>query len=204
MYEHLSLPEVPGGYDVDDNHCNTRVAYAFVNGLAIIDGDFVYGTEQDILAYQVTDNPAKRALSEKVPSQRWPNAVVPYSWSDEDVSLWLSDADKKAHMKLFEAAAEIWVGRLPWLKVYEATTTLGLHHEHKRPDRDKYFTLDCAALMLDEDGVAAVCTSEAACKGWGCQLTALENPLVHNWEGPYDTNSVIHYFERSAAKDSSI
>ncbi|RSM11620.1 hypothetical protein CEP52_002905 [Fusarium oligoseptatum] len=43
-----------------------------------------------------------------------------------------------------------------------------------------------------------------ACKGWACQFTALENPLVHNWEGPYDTNSVMHYFERSAAKDSSV
>ncbi|EXK49881.1 hypothetical protein FOMG_02360 [Fusarium oxysporum f. sp. melonis 26406] len=234
-----------------------RVAYVVVNGLAVIDGDVVYGTEGDILADRVADSLTKRSLSNRAPGGRWPNAIVPYSWSDEDVSPWLSDADKSSRMKLFEEAAKVWMDRLPWLHIIHITTpydpkattpagritvqfvkggtsssplgraerqdwsyislgepylstyvheighTLGLQHEHKRPDRDQYFNLDCSALMDDEKGVAPVCTSEDKCQGWGCQFTALVDPLVYNFEGPYDTSSVMHYFERSAAKDFS-
>jgi hypothetical protein len=99
-----------------------RVAYVAVNGLAVIDGDVVYGTEGDILADRVTDSPTKRSLSNRAPGGRWPNAIVPYSWSDEDVSPWLSDADKASRMKLFEEAAKIWMDRLPWLHIIRLTT----------------------------------------------------------------------------------
>lgn len=77
---------------------------------------------------------------------------------------------------------------------------LGLYHEHQRPDRDKYFTLDCSRIE-DRDGASPVCT--VPCDGWGCAFEFRNNPVVHNWEGPYDTNSVMHYFETSFGISSS-
>ena len=41
------------------------------------------------------------------------------------------------------------------------------------------------------------------CDGWGCAFEYRNNPAAHNWEGPYDTNSVMHYFEDSFAISSS-
>ncbi|KAF4435368.1 zincin [Fusarium acutatum] len=93
----------------------------------------------------------------------------------------------------------------PYLSMYvhEIGHTLGLPHEHKRPDRGKYFNVDCSALKDDEGGVGPICTSEKECKGWSCKFTAMSDPLVYNFEGPYVTSSIMHYFERSAAKDFS-
>ncbi|KAM5342201.1 hypothetical protein ACJ41O_015232 [Fusarium nematophilum] len=233
-----------------------RVSYVVYNGLAIIGGDVVYGTEARILADRVTDNPSKRkrALSIRAPGRKWPNAVIPYSRTST-VYPWLTSAEETKRKNMFEAAAKVWMDRLPWLQIKEdlssyneqATTTpdrvtivfadsgtsssphgralsqdesyitlgtpdlgvyvhelghsLGLLHEHRRPDRPNYFTLDCAALINDDDGTPPVCTDP--CMGWGCEFVPATNPATRNFEGPYDTNSIMHYWERTAAKDAS-
>src|SRR3569623_952667 len=78
------------------------------------------------------------------------------------------------------------------------SAALGLHHEHQRPDRNQYFDLDCTRIAA-QSGVAPVCSG--VCQGWGCQFEPRTNPLLNNWEGPYDTNSVMHYQTYAFGKD---
>jgi hypothetical protein len=114
---------------------NRRVSYFIVGGLAIIDGDIVYGTEDDILNDIVSTNPPtvardeelrpdKRALSTRNQNERWPNAVVPYAWGNiveppdtNPPTPPLTDQDVSDRKAMFQRAAQVWMDKLPWLKI---------------------------------------------------------------------------------------
>ncbi|CAG5169352.1 uncharacterized protein ALTATR162_LOCUS7031 [Alternaria atra] len=52
---------------------------------------------------------------------------------------------------------------------HELGHTLGLYHEHTRPDRDDYVIINCNNVMESSDGTEA------------------------DWSGPYDSLSIMHY-----------
>jgi hypothetical protein len=109
-----------------------RVSYFTIDGLAIIEGDIIFGTEADILAHAMPHTKrgehqgkrsqvTRRALSiAKDDVRKWPGAVVEYYWE--------SQATKTAREADFLAACKIWTDRLPWLKFVnkgiKATSTL--------------------------------------------------------------------------------
>jgi cysteine-rich repeat protein len=85
-------------------------------------------------------------------------------------------------------------------KTTDADPALGLRHEHQRPDRDQYFNLDCSKLApAPPSNTPAKCG--VPCEGWGCQFAAIDNPDIFNFEGPYDTSSIMHYEEYLFATD---
>ncbi|CAG9953046.1 unnamed protein product [Clonostachys rosea f. rosea IK726] len=113
---------------------------------------------------------------------------VTITFVDADISWWpvgMADTQKASVVLLGNEDDSFYVHGIGHI--------LGLHHEHQRPDRYRFFNLECANV-IDFNGVPAQC-SQSACQGWGCQFAPITNPLVYNYEGPYDTNSVMHYFE---------
>jgi len=116
-----------------------RVSYVVFDGLAIIDGDIVYGTEDDLLQDIVPDQSdsgpiiarsglfgegslfalGKRAISLRQPNTRWPNADIPYTFSNADTSAFLSTAGAEQRKQTFRDAVKIWRDRLPWLNMHE-------------------------------------------------------------------------------------
>ncbi|KAJ9640092.1 hypothetical protein H2201_007621 [Coniosporium apollinis] len=67
---------------------------------------------------------------------------------------------------------------------HEIGHTLGLYHEHKRPDRDDYVEVVCGNMWQPSD-----CATGS---GWAAQFSK-EQPEWVNWAGQYDVNSVMHY-----------
>lgn len=67
---------------------------------------------------------------------------------------------------------------------HEIGHTLGLYHEHKRPDRDDYVEVVCENMWQPSD-----CATGS---GWAAQFSK-EQPEWVNWAGKYDVNSVMHY-----------
>ncbi|PVH93952.1 zincin [Periconia macrospinosa] len=61
---------------------------------------------------------------------------------------------------------------------HEIGHTLGLYHEHQRPDRDLYMTLSCPGGKCN----SVVIANTATFVGTGM-----------NWAGSYDVNSLMHY-----------
>jgi hypothetical protein len=105
---------------------NRRVSYLVFNDLAIVDGDVVYGTEEDILQDIVHPNYArgelpgsKRALSIRTPNARWPNARIPWAFNSDDCTNTLSESQVTARKDLFRKATQVWMEKLPWLDIVE-------------------------------------------------------------------------------------
>lgn len=116
----LTLPQV-----------TRNVAYTVEEGLAIIDGDIIFGTEAELLAVVVDPNISKRGHNpRRLPkrgitftrddTRKWPGGVIQYYWQDQ--------ASKDSREKDFLAAVKIWTDRLPFLKFVnkgiKSTTTL--------------------------------------------------------------------------------
>ncbi|WKY13841.1 hypothetical protein Q1695_004575 [Nippostrongylus brasiliensis] len=71
---------------------------------------------------------------------------------------------------------------------HEILHSLGVHHEHKRPDRDDYITIHHDNIM---DGV-------------GEQFEKLLDDAVETHGTPYDFYSVMHYGKRGLGKNRAI
>jgi cysteine-rich repeat protein len=72
------------------------------------------------------------------------------------------------------------------ITVHEIGHTLGLIHEHKRPDRDYYINIDFTNIQA----------------GMSYNFDK-EPPNSWNWAGPYDIDSVMHYNDGTFSADSS-
>ena len=106
-----------------------RVSYAQVDGLAIIDGDIVYGTVDDLLEDVVEDDGngdlPRRALNIRSPIRRWPYASLPYKFESEQSIPganydWLTPEEAKTRKEMFEKAAKIWMEHLPCFEISNA------------------------------------------------------------------------------------
>ncbi|KAF2676408.1 zincin [Lentithecium fluviatile CBS 122367] len=75
--------------------------------------------------------------------------------------------------------------------------TLGLMHEHQRPDRDAYLTLDCSKVARNANGDTPVCGD--SCVGTGCYFNILN--FGEDWSGTYDIESIMHFNPGDFAKD---
>ncbi|OAF98777.1 zincin [Paraphaeosphaeria sporulosa] len=82
---------------------------------------------------------------------------------------------------------------------HELGHTLGLLHEHQRPDRDDYVTIHCENVWDSADGSPADCSQ--ACSGYGCNFVKVD-PQWYDWSGPYDSLSLMHYSPYEFAKSS--
>ncbi|KAF9698815.1 hypothetical protein EKO04_003336 [Ascochyta lentis] len=72
---------------------------------------------------------------------------------------------------------------------HELGHTLGLYHEHTRPDRDDYVIINCDNVMQSSDGPND-CSEN--CSGNGCNFARLADDKA-KWSGPYDSLSIMHY-----------
>ncbi|KZM28634.1 metalloendopeptidase [Ascochyta rabiei] len=72
---------------------------------------------------------------------------------------------------------------------HELGHTLGLFHEHMRPDRDEYVTINCANVMQSDEGPN---NCGENCSGYGCNFQKLPKDRA-DWSGPYDSLSIMHY-----------
>ena len=80
---------------------------------------------------------------------------------------------------------------------HELGHTLGLYHEHMRPDRDDYVIVHCDRVWDSQDGTPAACGEN--CRGYGCNFVKLD-PAIADWSGPYDSLSLMHYSPYEFAK----
>jgi len=113
-----------------------RVSYLVVGGLALVDGDIIYGTEADLLRRVSRGNNATRRSDELLSGESlgleeralsplgadlspWPGAEIPYTFSNADVSTFLTPAEVKERKDMFRLAVKTWRDRIPWLKMYE-------------------------------------------------------------------------------------
>ncbi|KAF1968900.1 zincin [Bimuria novae-zelandiae CBS 107.79] len=83
---------------------------------------------------------------------------------------------------------------------HEIGHTLGLYHEHQRPDRDDYIIINCENVWDNSDGTPANC-GQNNCTGYGCNFTK-QDPNLVDWSGPYDSLSLMHYSPDEFAKGS--
>lgn len=103
-----------------------RISYFVRDGLAIIEGDVIVGTEADVLASRVdadedaegvgSERSRKRSLSifPGAPlgnPRKWPNGRFEYKWS--------TAAAKTKRGPGFEAAVKLWTDRVPSLQFVE-------------------------------------------------------------------------------------
>ncbi|KAJ4356952.1 hypothetical protein N0V95_002895 [Ascochyta clinopodiicola] len=72
---------------------------------------------------------------------------------------------------------------------HELGHTLGLYHEHMRPDRDQYVTINCNNVMQSDDGPN---NCGENCSGYGCNFQKFSEDRA-DWSGPYDSLSLMHY-----------
>jgi hypothetical protein len=97
---------------MNDGECpppETRTLSYFVSdGLAIIDGDVIYGTEEQIIESSI-NNSSKRAYSiwPFENSRKWPFGIIQYQYEDE--------ATASGRGPKFEEAIERWTNKLPFL-----------------------------------------------------------------------------------------
>lgn len=84
------------------------VTYFVAEGLAIIDGDVIYGTEDEIIESSITNN-SKRAYSiwPFENARKWPFGIVPYQYEDA--------ATESGRGPKFEEAIKRWTDKLPFL-----------------------------------------------------------------------------------------
>jgi hypothetical protein len=109
-------------YTINFPPIRRRVTYYVYAGLAIIDGDIVFGTEAELLAHRVPEGniPSKRGEEYAGHIQRrslsflrddvrkWPNGEIEYYWE--------SDATRIIRETDFLDAIRVWTDRLPFLK----------------------------------------------------------------------------------------
>lgn len=67
---------------------------------------------------------------------------------------------------------------------HELGHTLGLYHEHQRPDRDEYVTI----------------LWENVASSWRDDFKRMDNPFLREKDFPYDYSSVMHYFHWAGSK----
>ncbi|KAF2177223.1 zincin [Zopfia rhizophila CBS 207.26] len=103
-----------------------RVSYYVENGIAIIDGDVNFGTEEELLALTVgnqrrsaeaefSDHLGKRSLSIfPYAGNRWPGGVVRYKWD--------SQTSKDARLTDWTEAMKRWTDRLLFLTFVDVGT----------------------------------------------------------------------------------
>jgi len=115
-----------------------RVSYLVVQGgLALVDGDVIYGTRSQLLSRVARGNvsqPSRRDdlfagapvdLEERALSplgsdlSPWPWAEIPYTFSNVDIPAGLTPAEIKERKDTFRLAVKTWKDRLPWLSMYE-------------------------------------------------------------------------------------
>jgi hypothetical protein len=116
-------------YNITYDPVRRRVSYFVMHGLAIIDGDVIFGSEAELLEHRVPDDDSgevtkraedgtalqPRALSlGRESSLKWPNGRVEYNWE--------SQATKDARVENWLAACKVWTDRLPFLSFVDKGT----------------------------------------------------------------------------------
>jgi hypothetical protein len=149
------------------------------DGLAIVGGDMVIGTEDDARAAEVTN---LRSAGRRLASARWPNGVVPYEldpsyssaqrqaifaamqeWylvtpyrfvphtSEADYVYFLdSDANNSSVGRVGGKQYVRVAGTGPGLIEHEIGHALGLWHEHQRADRDSYVVIHWENVLANQ------------------------------------------------------
>lgn len=73
-------------------------------------------------------------------------------------------------------------------------------HEHQRPDRDSYLTLDCDKVAATATSPPPVCIDP--CVGTGCYFSIYDFTTDPNYyAGTYDIKSIMHFNPGDFAKD---
>lgn len=93
-----------------------KVAWYPAGNLAIVDGDIIFGTIDDLQAARVSPGGnTKRAYSlfnNEV--RKWPGGVFNYKWASEDL--------RNRKKDIWDRAVEMWTDRVPFLKFVEVST----------------------------------------------------------------------------------
>lgn len=86
-----------------------RVSYYLVDGIAIVDGDVIFGPEEELLRMS-RGGGGKRSLSlfESQRGRMWPNGVIRYKWESQEA--------KDGRGYNFSIATQRWINMLPFLK----------------------------------------------------------------------------------------
>jgi hypothetical protein len=84
------------------------VSYFVQDGLAIVDGDVIYGTETEIKAASVTTNKRAVSIFPFQSAQKWPGGVIRYKYEDDSVENSVGPD--------FQKAIEKWKNKLPFLQ----------------------------------------------------------------------------------------
>ncbi|ORY18719.1 hypothetical protein BCR34DRAFT_595948 [Clohesyomyces aquaticus] len=105
-----------------------RVSYYVEDGIAIIDGDVIFGTEADLLSHSTSNNQRrddsrqheKRSLSIfPWTANRWPGGVVTYKWESQAAANGIPKNAKNTRLVDWTEAMKRWTDRLPFLKFVE-------------------------------------------------------------------------------------
>ncbi|KAL9609750.1 MAG: hypothetical protein Q9167_005506 [Letrouitia subvulpina] len=186
---------------LNDQYFGWRKAtyYTTSDGLAVIDGDIIYGRVEDLLAkngaLNRTQRQRKRALSGLA---AWPSATIKFTYLSEETEINLSATVNEAIRR--------WKTRAPYLKFSKLENSL--YHEHQRPDRDKYVSFHCTNLVPDcEPGESLDPPGSNCCDGANTNIKCCKN--IHQFEiyddpsydssGLYDVHSVMHYSSKAFA-----
>jgi hypothetical protein len=94
----------------DDVYGIRKVSYFTTSsGLAIIDGDIVYGTEQNLLSATAGRDNRMTTDAFSFKNRTWPNAVVRYRYASDE-------AEKNLKTQFIDEAIAYWGIGAPWLK----------------------------------------------------------------------------------------
>lgn len=194
-------------------HGERGVRYAIVDGYAVIEGDIIIGTAEEL-----KEPPClKGHVITAPPGNRWPGGVLKYMVADDLTDIervvnaikhWESKtsirfeqiSNKSENHVLFKPGSGcssyvgmVGKGRQPIILhsncsagnvIHEIGHALGLWHEHTRLDRDSYITVNWKNIKRGKE---------------------------HNFEkhrfngmplGPYDYGSIMHYSTRAFSKNS--
>lgn len=96
---------------IQDDHGVRNVACSTTpDGYAITNGDVIYGTVEDLLSHQVSDDfqPSLSARAFSVrPTNGWPNGIIPYRFD--------SDSGEQAMKDVVNVAIAHWLANAPYL-----------------------------------------------------------------------------------------
>jgi cysteine-rich repeat protein len=157
--------------------------------------------------YADADTETTRGPKFEAAIKRWTNMLPSLQFIKDPVPSSVVEPGVLVVRSVYEIATYSYVGMAPFPQIllgrpelpesdywytHGIGHTLGLMHEHQRPDRDSYLTLDCSKVAPTSSGITPVCVEP--CADSGCYFTHLDFATDPNWyAGTYDIKSIMHF-----------